>query len=75
MLQRLPTDHINKFYGYDLSLVLFKRTLAANGQFLNFMLDFGAVLFCRPQNLFFPRGQWLCDQVPQPRFAERTTGS
>ncbi|MEO1046296.1 MAG: phosphoribosyl-AMP cyclohydrolase [Pseudomonadota bacterium] len=27
------TDHINRFYGYDLGLVLFKPTLAADEQF------------------------------------------
>lgn len=31
--QKAAADHINKFYGYDLSLVLFKPTLASIDQF------------------------------------------
>lgn len=31
--EKAAADHINKFYGYDLSLVLFKPTLAAVEQF------------------------------------------
>lgn len=31
--RKAASDHINKFYGYDLSLVLFKPTLAAVDQF------------------------------------------
>lgn len=46
------TDHINKFYGYDLSLVLFKPTLAAVEQFRS-TLD-SALSYFVGQNPSFP---------------------